>query len=72
MQTEFLIYHQAMLILASASPRRRELLAAAGVECRVDAADIDETPRPDDAPAGYAQRLVRGKAAPVAIRHPDH
>jgi len=61
-----------MLILASASPRRRELLAAAGVECRVDAADIDETPRPDEAPAGYAERLAREKAATVAIRHPDH
>ncbi|MBP8275233.1 MAG: septum formation inhibitor Maf [Acidobacteria bacterium] len=60
-----------MLILASASPRRRDLLAAAGVACVVDAADIDETPRPNEAASAYAERLAREKAAVVAARHPD-
>jgi len=60
-----------MLILASASPRRRDLLAAAGITCVVDAAHIDETPREDEPPAVYAERLAREKARAVAIRHPD-
>ena len=72
MQTDVLIYHQQMLILASASPRRRELLASAGIECVVDAAHIDETPRPGEAAATYAERLAREKAATVAVRHPRH
>ena len=59
-----------MLILASASPRRRELLAAAGLECRVDAAHVDETPAPAEAPAVYAERLACAKAAAVAVRWP--
>lgn len=57
--------------MASASPRRRELLTAVGVECLVDAADVDETPRPGEAPAAYAQRLAGEKALAVAVRHPD-
>lgn len=60
-----------MLILASASPRRRELLAAAGIACVVDAAHIDETPQAGEPPAAYAERLAREKAAAVAIRHPN-
>ncbi len=59
-----------MLILASASPRRRELLAAAGVPCVVDAAHIDESLLADEPPAAYAERLARAKAAVVARRHP--
>jgi septum formation protein len=50
------------LILASASPRRRELLAQAGLEFEVVPADIDEAMR-DDEPANlYVQRLAREKA----------
>lgn len=60
-----------MVILASASPRRRELLAAAGLECQVDPAHVDETPRPGEAAAAYAERLAREKAVAVAVRHPD-
>jgi septum formation protein len=60
-----------MFILASASPRRRELLAAAGLACVVDAAHVDETQRPDEPAAEYAERLAREKAATVAARHPD-
>lgn len=59
-----------MLILASASPRRRQLLAEAGVACVVDAADIDESVHPQEAPAAYAERLARQKASVVAARHP--
>ncbi|MFA9201592.1 MAG: nucleoside triphosphate pyrophosphatase [Cypionkella sp.] len=55
------------LILASASPRRRELLARLGVApARVVAADIDETPRTGELPRVYAARMARGKAAAAA------
>jgi septum formation protein len=58
-----------MLILASASPRRRDLLAVAGITCLVDAADVDESTRPGEAAAPYAERLAREKAALVSRRH---
>ena len=55
------------LILASASPRRRELLARLGLEpARVVHADIDETPRKDELPRDYALRMARGKAEAAA------
>lgn len=58
------------LILASASPRRLDLLAQIGVElAAVDPADIDETPLPRELPAAYAKRLARAKAETVASRH---
>ena len=50
------------LVLASASPRRRELLAVLGVQYRVAPADIDETPRPDEQAAAYVQRMALEKA----------
>ncbi|HUB13937.1 MAG TPA: nucleoside triphosphate pyrophosphatase [Acetobacteraceae bacterium] len=54
------------LVLASASPRRLELLAQIGiVPDRVLAPDIDETPTQDELPRAYAQRLARAKAAAV-------
>lgn len=56
-------------VLASASPRRRELLAAAGFVFDVDPSHIDEARRPDEPPAAYAERLAREKAAEVAARH---
>jgi len=58
-----------MIILASASPRRRELLTRAGIEHTVEAADVDETPYAGERPAAYAERLARAKAAAVAQRH---
>ena len=58
-----------MLILASASPRRRELLAQAGLEFHVEPADIDETPLPDEAAAAYVQRLATEKAQAVCAQH---
>jgi len=59
------------LVLASASPRRLDLLRQIGVEPdRVDPADIDETPLRDELPREHARRLARAKAAAVAPRHP--
>lgn len=53
------------LILASASPRRAELLRAAGIPFTVRVADIDETPLPHEDPAAYVVRLAREKARAV-------
>ena len=53
------------LILASASPRRRELLAQAGYSFMVRAAHIPEDPRPDEDPIAYVVRLAREKAEAV-------
>ena len=50
------------LILASASPRRHELLAQLGVGFEILDADIDETHLPGETPAVYAERLARAKA----------
>ncbi len=58
------------LRLASASPRRRELLASAGVAFVVDPADVDETPPPGAAGADVALALARRKALVVRERHP--
>ncbi len=58
------------LILASASPRRLDLLARLGiVPDAVDAADIDETPSKQELPRVHAMRLAREKALAVAQRH---
>ena len=55
------------LILASASPRRLELLARLGLEpSAVSAADIDETPHKAELPRVYAQRMAREKALAVS------
>jgi septum formation protein len=54
-----------LLILASASPRRRELLTQAGLEFLIEPADIDETPLPDEPAAAYVQRLATEKAQAV-------
>src|SRR3546814_6026963 len=60
------------LILASASPRRLDLLAQIGVTPdAVDPAHIDESPRKGELPADHARRLSNEKAAAVASRHPD-
>lgn len=51
------------LYLASASPRRRELLASIGVTPVVVSVDVDETPLPGESPEVYVVRLARAKAA---------
>lgn len=61
----------APLVLASASPRRLELLRQVGAAPdEIDPAAIDETPRPREKPADYAKRIARDKLAAVAPRHP--
>jgi septum formation protein len=60
------------LILASASPRRRQLLETIGyVPDLIEPADIDETEQPGELPRPLAERLARGKAAVVRARYPD-
>ena len=62
----------AALVLASASPRRRDLLAQVGiVPDQVDPSDIDETPLKDETARRLALRLAREKAQSAALRHPD-
>lgn len=57
------------LILASSSPRRRDLLRQVGVEpCRIEPPEVDETPRPGELPRTHAGRLALEKAAAVAAR----
>jgi len=51
------------LLLASASPRRRELLERVGLSLRVSAPDIDESPREGEAAADYVRRMAAGKLA---------
>jgi len=60
-----------LLILASASPRRLDLLRQIGLEpSKVDPADTDETPRAAEPPRAYALRMAEAKLAIVAARHP--
>ena len=58
------------LILASASPRRRELLGQIGLEFTVVTADIDETPLPGEDHRSYTLRLADAKARAVLALHP--
>ncbi len=60
-----------MLILASSSPRRRELLTRAAIEFAVQAADVNEDYRPGERPQQYAERLAREKARSVARNFPS-
>jgi septum formation protein len=60
------------LVLASASPRRLDLLRQVGIEpAAIDPADTDETPRRGEAPRAYAERMARVKLEVVASRHPE-
>jgi len=59
------------LILASGSPRRRELLTQAGFVFDVIPADIDETRHPNEAPMDYVHRLALEKAQTIAALHPE-
>ena len=59
------------LVLASASPRRRDLLGAAGFVFRVDAPHVDETVAPGTSPHEAVAALAARKAAAVAARHVD-
>src|SRR3954462_4591814 len=57
--------------LASASPRRRQLLDLIGVPHVVTPADIDETPRAGEEGSVYVCRLAKDKATAVRKLHPD-
>jgi len=56
------------LVLASASPRRAELLRAAGYEFDILATDLDESVKPAETPAAYVARLAREKSAAAMQR----
>lgn len=56
------------LLLASASPRRREMLERVGVALEVRPADVDEEPLPDENPAAYVARIAHAKALAVQRR----
>jgi septum formation protein len=60
-----------LLILASTSVYRRELLERLRLPFEVHAPDVDETPQPGEAPAALAQRLALAKAHAVSRLHPD-
>jgi septum formation protein len=60
------------LILASASPRRCELLRNAGIDFRVEPAHVPEQALRGEPPVQYAQRLARDKALAIFARHPDN
>jgi septum formation protein len=59
------------VILASQSPRRRELLALVGIPHEVRPADIDETYLPGEPPRDHTERLAREKAVAIAAAEPD-
>ncbi len=59
-----------MLILASASPRRQQLLRNAAIPFEVQPADIDETPLAGESPRDCAERLAREKAITVSRKRP--
>jgi septum formation protein len=61
----------AVLRLASASPRRRELLAQIGVPHVIDVADVDESAHDGEPITTYVERVARAKAAAVWQRHQD-
>ncbi len=61
---------QPVLILASQSPRRRDLLKQAGFTFAVEEPNIEEIPRPRETPAAFARRAAREKAQAVRGRLP--
>ena len=59
------------LILASASPRRRELMHQIGLDFKVHPVDLDETPLPGELPDHYVERMARAKACAVQAEFDD-
>jgi septum formation protein len=60
-----------MLVLASASPRRQELLRNAGIPFVVQSTNIPEVPQPGEAPRAFAERMAREKTLAVFRRRPN-
>ena len=63
--------NQPRLILASASPRRQELLALIGLQFQVLPSRVDESILPGESPSDQVQRLAKTKALQIAIQHPE-
>lgn len=59
------------IVLASSSPRRRELLAKMGLFFRIEPANIDEGVRLEESPYNLVRRLATSKAVVVGTRHPE-
>ena len=59
-----------MLILASASPRRADLLREAGIDVEVQPADVNEDVEPGEVPEAYVRRVADAKGRPVSQRMP--
>jgi len=62
----------SQIVLASASPRRRELLQQIGVTFRVVVSHLPESPLPDEVPGDFVLRMAREKALEVLRREPTH
>lgn len=62
------VTQQKLLVLASASPRRRQILEQLGLQFRVSPSGFDETLLPGETPEVHVERLARGKAAEVVAR----
>ncbi len=60
-----------ILILASASPRRKDLLKTAGLNFTVIPSTLDENGEEEDSPLDHAQNLARAKSAEIAAQYPD-
>lgn len=67
----FKIRQGQRLILASSSPRRRELLSGCGLIFDIVSPDIDERILPDEAPQNLVERLAREKGSCISAKHPD-
>jgi septum formation protein len=63
------LHSEIAVILASASPRRQEILRNLGLEFAIIPSDIDETPHLSENPADYVERLAREKALNIATAH---
>ena len=55
------------LVLASASPRRRELLKSLGLYFEIQVPEIDETPEPNEVPRAFVERMAKEKAAAISV-----
>ena len=62
MLESFFVIEKPLLVLASGSPRRRQLLSLAGWKFSVSAADVDESEFPNESPSDYVLRLAETKA----------
>jgi MAF protein len=65
MLESFSVTEKPLLVLASNSPRRRQLLSLTGWRFIVSAADVDESQQPNESPADYVLRLAETKARAV-------